>query len=181
MSNALSPEIQELPIRNVELHDGRRIALQSVCESKPAALVFLRHLGCVFCREHVADLRASSDLNLYLVVLADCAEASRFREEEHLDFNLICEPDGDLFREFGLQEISLVKLITPHVLMRAAQAARRGIHQGPQGRLHLMLGGSFVVAVGGRIVWSHRAVDVADNASPQDIERALAAANEARD
>ena len=166
----------ELPIRNIELQDGRRIPLASICEDRPAALVFLRHLGCTFCREHAAQLGPHSEWNMYFVVLGDKAEAIRFRDELHLPQNLICEPVGDLFREFGLQETSIAKVFTPHVFIRGAQATMRGVHQGARGRLPLMLGGSFVVAAGGRIVWSHPARDVADNASPAEIEKALAEA-----
>ena len=34
-----------------------RIRLGSLWESRPAVIVFLRHYGCIFCREHIAVKR----------------------------------------------------------------------------------------------------------------------------
>jgi hypothetical protein len=51
----LPPEILDAPVTGLNLAPGR---LRDQLAQEPTLLVFLRQLGCVFCRETVADLRA---------------------------------------------------------------------------------------------------------------------------
>ena len=67
--------------------DGRPVRLGALWADAPAALVFLRHYGCVFCREHVAQLRdheaefRARGARLAAIGLGDLAYARSFRDE----------------------------------------------------------------------------------------------------
>jgi hypothetical protein len=56
--NEIPAELLDAPVAGINLVPGR---LRDQLGPTPALLVFLRHLGCLFCRETVADLRAISE------------------------------------------------------------------------------------------------------------------------
>jgi hypothetical protein len=58
MLTQIPPEALEARVSGVGLVPGR---LRDQLDGGPQLLVFLRHFGCVFCRETVADLRAIAE------------------------------------------------------------------------------------------------------------------------
>ena len=115
-----------VPIRNVLLHTGERVPLAGFYQERPLVLLFLRHLGCIFCKEQVAMVRDANDLNLAFVCLAQPGEASAFRESMNSPQPYFCEPEGDLYRDFGLGRGSFTQLVGPRMVMRGVQATLRG-------------------------------------------------------
>lgn len=161
------------PIRNVLLQTGERVPLIEYYETKPFALVFLRHLGCIFCREQVALLRGYPAVNVAFACLANPEEAFTFKTSMDSPQDYFCEPEGDLYRDFGLGNGNVVQLAGPRVILRGAQATLRGgVNRRPTANPR-MLGGAFVIATSGDVVWSHPAKDAADIVQPEQIVREL--------
>ena len=150
-----------VPIRNVLLHTGERVPLAGFYQERPLVLLFLRHLGCIFCKEQVAMVRDANDLNLAFVCLAQPGEASAFRESMNSPQPYFCEPEGDLYRDFGLGRGSFTQLVGPRMVMRGVQATLRGFSNSRPTADPRMLGGAFVVNTEGLVVWSHPAKDAA--------------------
>lgn len=115
----------------------------------PVLLVFLRHSGCTFCREALADLaaqrtaREKTGTQLVLVHMTDDASFRAFAESYGLgDAPLVADPDRRLYRALGLGEASLWQMLDPRVWWRGFQAAilRRHGFGGVQGNVAQMPG-----------------------------------------
>jgi hypothetical protein len=103
--------------------------LRELSEVRPLLVVFLRHAGCTFCREALADLQAqrarieAAGVSLALVHMIDDAEAERFFARYGLaDVPRFSDPERALYRAFDLQRGSLWQLLGPPVWWRGAKA-----------------------------------------------------------
>lgn len=113
--------------------------LDTLSREGPALVVFLRHLGCTFCREALADIaRArkaieSAGVRLVLVHMGPLKEASALFPRYGLDdLPRFCDPERLLYKAFGLQRASLRQALGPRVWIRAFQAGlldRHGFHR----------------------------------------------------
>ena len=115
----LDLEVLEVVFTN-EGNDLRTIAGQNC-----VMLVFLRHFGCAFCREALADLSVfKSELDLKKVKLIFIHMAEEQYADEYLDtFGLkgqehISDPDMSLYEYFGLQKGTFRELFGLKVWMR---------------------------------------------------------------
>lgn len=100
-------------------------------------LVFLRHAGCSFCRESLADIASvrvpieRSGTRIVLVHMGDIGALEGLLEELRIaELDRISDPDRKLYQAFGLKRGSLLQLMGPKVLWRglfAGVLARYGI------------------------------------------------------
>lgn len=102
--------------------------LTDLCAASPVLLVFLRHAGCSFCREALADLEAAKaelqrdGVRVVLVHLGDSTGLG--------DVARIADPKQELYRAFGLKRGAPRQLFGPKVLWRGLVEGvlwRRGI------------------------------------------------------
>ena len=116
-------------------------SLLSLSAGRPRLVVLLRHLGCTFCRETLAELARSRQsieargAGIVLVHLArDDQRAQRLFEIYRLaDLPRIADPERRLYLALGLDHGSVGDLIGPHVLVRAVEATCRGHLPGRSG------------------------------------------------
>ncbi len=107
----------------------RNESLAGIATSSSALLVFLRHAGCTFCREALADIAKSradiekGGVRIVLVHMGDIAEL-RFLLAKHnlLDLDRILDPKQELYRAFGLKRGSAGQLYGPKVWWRGINA-----------------------------------------------------------
>lgn len=121
------------------------------------ALVFLRHFGCPFCREHARELNREQDaflaagVEIVMIGTGTAEQAAAFRRELGLRNRVLTDPHGAAYREFGLVEASLQSLLDPRVLAGGARAAMKGfLPRKPEGRA-LQLQGQFLIDRSGTI------------------------------
>lgn len=124
---ALSPEIVRMALRR---RTNQGVTLEEMSTLSPVLLVFLRHAGCTFCREALADLAArrkeieSEGARLTLVHMGSEEHGARFFAKYGLaDVPRVSDPDRTLYRAFGLPRGSLGDLFGPKVWWRGFQAA----------------------------------------------------------
>jgi len=153
------------------LSDGSVRPLKSFYQDRPLALIFLRHLGCVFCREHVAELKGNQDWNMAFVCPSTPEEARLWVPRLGITQPMICDERLELYEAFDLHEGNVGQFISPRVIARGFQAMKHGFHR-PVGNPKV-LGGSFVIATDGRVTFEHHAHDAADNAPASSIAQAL--------
>ncbi len=100
----ISPEL----LNSYKTQTGQ--SLGSLSNERPLLLVFLRHFGCTFCREAVAEInKVRKDIEakgtqLAFVHLADDDEKAQkfFTPYGFQDLPRFADPDGLLFQSFGL-------------------------------------------------------------------------------
>jgi hypothetical protein len=167
-----------VPEFGVLRHDGAHVPLYGLAASGPVALVFLRHLGCLFCREQVATLRdALPEANVAFVAMAEPRRAARFRTWMRSPHVFLCDPERQVYEAFGLQRGTFRQHFAPGVVGRGVAALRAGHRIGRPVEDLWQLGGTFVMDAEGCVTAAFPAVDAGDHPSPEALRRALDAAS----
>jgi hypothetical protein len=106
-------------------HTQRRERLVDLSFRSPLLMVFLRHFGCTFCREALADIAEQRGeieaRGVHIVAVHMSSEAVAAPIFEHYglaDLDRISDPDRHLYRAFGLKEGSIRQLMGPRVWWR---------------------------------------------------------------
>ncbi len=162
----LSPDVVRIALRK---KTQLGISLDEISRVSPALVVLLRHSGCLFCREALADLQVrrrqieGEQAQLVLVHMGTEAEDARlFARYGLADIPRISDPERSLYRAFGLGRAAVFDLFGPHMWWRAFHALLAGGHR--VGKLSgdvLQLPGAFLV-FHGEIVRGFRHQYVAD-------------------
>ncbi len=161
------------PQVEVTLSTGEKVPLKSLYEQERLALIFLRHLGCVFCKEHVAQLRSLKDLNIVFVTLRSPEATEAFRKKMNSPHKFISDPEKKLHGLFNLQRGGLAEVLNPHTIVRTIAALLKGYINGlPQGDA-MQLPGVFLIEPDGTVTWEQRARDIADTPPPGEIRQRL--------
>ena len=145
---------------------GRTLAELSA--ERPLMLVFLRHFGCTFCRESLADLshcrNAVEDLgfNIALVHMSHPDDAEVMLRQYGLeDIHHYSDANCELYRTFGLQRGSPRQLFGLAVWCRGVAATLRGHLIGKLAGDGFRMPGLFFLYQG-EICGSHRHRSAAD-------------------
>lgn len=122
-----SPEVQQFALR-VRTNDG--MSLLQLSKEHPIMLLFLRHAGCMFCREALSDVAAqrkqieATGTRIVLVHMSREPQAGSFFRKYGLeDLPRVSDPQRSLYRAFGLGRGGLMQLAGPAVWLRAIRAA----------------------------------------------------------
>lgn len=104
-------------------------SLDSLSHEAPQLVVFLRHFGCTFCREALADVAAVRDrleaagARIALVHMAADSQARAFFERHGLsDVARVSDPERRLYRAFELGRGRLSQLFGAQVWWRGLRA-----------------------------------------------------------
>ena len=108
-------------------HNGHNLA--ELTHELPVFFIFLRHLGCTFCREALADIGAQrraielEGAGLALVHMSPPEEADPILDEYGLyDVIKISDPDRELYQSFELPRARLHRLLGIKVMIRGLLA-----------------------------------------------------------
>ncbi len=113
---------------------GENLNLLTLSENKVVLLVFLRHLGCIFCREALRDLTAlrdnlTSDQTIVLVHMEENQIADPILAENQLSGCYhVADPEQKHYHSFGLTRGRLSQLVGLKTMMRGFQVGL-SIHQ----------------------------------------------------
>ncbi len=145
-------------------------------------LVFLRHFGCMFCRETLADLRAASEADpnypdVLFFFQGSATEGRAFLRRYWPEARAVADPDLEFYERFGVRRASFVEALGPAVVLGArARARAKGHENGPRSGDVWRMPGVFAVA-GKRIVWAHQPRHAADHPDFAGIPAIVAAAS----
>jgi len=111
----ISADIDLGILSNMKTNSGK--SLKEVSEDQPVLLVFLRHFGCVFCKEAMADLSAlkgeinEKEFKLVFVHMAENKVAQDYLDDFNLGDSLhISDPDCKFYTAFRLTKGSFSQL-----------------------------------------------------------------------
>ncbi len=129
------PFLQQIKTQNGD-------SLWDLSFQQPVLVVFLRHFGCVFCKEAMTELGkirgqiASQQTRLVLVHMADQATAEAFFTQYGLnDVDHISDPETRIYQQFGLLKGELSQMMGLKVWLRTAQ---QGVLKGHGLSTHLI-------------------------------------------
>jgi len=148
--------------------DGENVKLAQFWQPTPVLIFFVRHVGCVFCREQVRalaqrydDIRARGAETI-AIIPTDAINAGRFARSLRLPYPVLCDAPRRAFAAFGLYEIAIGDLAQPEVLQRTVRQFARGNLPivNPFSSSLTQLGGVFVVDGDGVVRLGHAAAPV---------------------
>lgn len=148
--------VLEAPVSGVNLVPGR---LRDQLGPAPTLLVFLRHLGCVFCRETVADLRAIAERDpgfppVLFFTQSTSTELRAFLRRDWPGARAVADPEREFYAAFGVERMSPLGLLRPGLWQAERRARRKGHASGERVGDIWRMPGVFLVA-GDRVLWSH--------------------------
>jgi hypothetical protein len=172
---------------------GDDVVLADLWREHAAGLLFLRHYLCVQCRVGSMELERDRHLlppdpNLWLVGMGAPAQARAFKEQTGVGFPVLLSPDMRAYEAMDLPRGRFLQIFG----WRAQRVARRrargvGLDRRAEGGNRLkrkpeqdwhQLGGAFVFAPGGELVWAHRSRHAGDSPNHRELGDALRRAGE---
>jgi prostamide/prostaglandin F2alpha synthase len=119
------------------------------------------------------DFKAAG-VNLVLIGQGTPRQAAEFRRRQGVQLPVLADHDRVSYKAAGTKVGGVTDLFSPQTVAKGILAtARTGRTQTRTIGHPAQLGGTLVIAPGGRVVWSHMAEDASDNASPEDILAAI--------
>ena len=107
--------------------------LGELSREKPVLLVFLRHFGCIFCREALKDIAGKRksfedrNVNIVLVHMADNETAeSYFKKYKLSGITHISDPECKYYATFGLVKGSFNQLFGLKNWLRGIEVTMKG-------------------------------------------------------
>lgn len=149
-------EIRALPVDGLNLRGDN---LGEHVGDEPHLLVFLRHFGCVFCRELIEDLRriAAERPDFPRTVFFTLSGPERTREffaERWPEAAAVADPERVFYDRMGPGRGNLVQLFGPKVWAASRRATKKGHQLGkPEGDVRQMPG--MYLVRGSSILWEH--------------------------
>ena len=169
--------------------DGEAVRLGSVWAERPVVLALMRHFGCIFCKEQVAELRQIVDdihaegAELVIVGSGSPQMAGFFAEDYAITTPVLTDPQREVYRILEVRRPPRLSLADPRVVLPALRALLRGHRQvfGAESELGdtSQLGGVFIVRPGGEVAWAHRSAFAGDRPSNTQVLAALVALRDA--
>ncbi len=163
----------QAPHTAVTLDSGETKDLSDFYKEKPLILVFLRHFGCIFCREQIAELRQFNSENIILVGMGRVQETKDFKQKMEIPQKMISDPNKLLYDGFGLRRGSFGQVINPTLMSKSLRLMQSGNRMGMLKGDPWMLAGVFRIEQDGEVSFSHFASDISDNLSGQEIAQLL--------
>lgn len=144
------------PIAGVNLRGG---TLRAELGDEPTLLVFLRHFGCIFCREVISDARraAEGDAGFPRVVFfyrGSAEEGVAFFAAHWPGAAAVADSDGRLYAGFGLEHGAFNELLGPAVWVCGLRAMLKGHWVGKANGDPLLMPGVLLVQ-GPRVLYRH--------------------------
>ncbi|MEX1021583.1 MAG: peroxiredoxin-like family protein, partial [Dehalococcoidia bacterium] len=125
----ITPETAAL---SVLAPSGDAVRLDSLWAERPALLVLVRHFGCQFCREQLADLRdtfpqvEAAGVQPAVIGNGTPLMAQAFLQETGVEAPLYTDPPREVYRALGTKRPSARVFLQPRQWWYFIRAAARG-------------------------------------------------------
>ena len=171
----------QAPKTRVQFSDGKQTQLASLYREKPVALIFLRHLACIFCERNVAQWKDDTTSNVVFVCrsIPEAAEAYGKRMSAPQAFIADYQVERCSMSS-AWRAGSMKQIFSLHTIKEGFRAYRAGFRGHKPTSDPTQLGGTFVIDIKGEITFEDRrggcrllrlastvAVDELEKAKPQ--------------
>jgi hypothetical protein len=179
MTDSLPDAVLDRPRSGVGIPDGstlRRLLADSA--PRPTILALVRHLGCPFCRQMVAQIGRAADAGgaefpgVLIGYMGTVAAGRRFFASRRPGVRAIADTDRDLYRALGAPRGSLVQLFGPAALACGVGAfLRHGVGVPNAGADPLQLPGAALLGADGSVLRVHTARHGGDHPNWAELAR----------
>ncbi len=158
------------------LRDDHGTTLRSLTDQGSTLAVLLRHSGCTFCRQTLADLAKWQDairkanVQIALVVPADSTATLRDLAQHYglSGATLFCDPDRVLYRALDVRRGTFGQLLGPRVWIKGVLAALQGHGIGKLEGDGFQMPGAFVIHRG-KVLRAYRHATAGDRPDLQEL------------
>jgi peroxiredoxin len=154
---------------------GTKHRLGDLWDDQPVVLVFLRHFGCLHCREHAvqlrdryADIKAAGG-EIVAIGTGDQMYAEAFAKDEQIPFLVLVDDDAVAAHAASIQTLNWYQLLHPRTWKATWQASRRGHHVHKPGMRVKQIGATFVIGKGDTVRYEHIDSDSTDHADIDEL------------
>jgi hypothetical protein len=158
--------------------DGTEVRLADQWAKRPAVVVWLRHFGCVFCREQVAEIRAvrseieARGAEIVFVGNGTPRAAAWFQKKFAADSIVLTDPELVTYKAIGARS-GILSTMGPSAWGAGLRAFRSGARQSTTKGHPYQQGGLVVMAPRNRVLYKHVSRAAGDHAPVADVLAAL--------
>ncbi len=121
--------------------------------------VFLRHFGCIFCKETLADIRQRQEVDPdfpspLFFFQGSATEGRALLRRDWPEARAVADPEGRFYDDFGVGRGGLLKMFGPGVFAGKTRAEKKGHENGARSGDIWRMPGMFLLR-GREIVWKH--------------------------
>jgi hypothetical protein len=159
---------------------GKEVRLADAWADHPAVIVWLRHFGCVFCREQVLEIRGKRPEiealggGIVFVGNGTARAAAWFQKKFAADSTVLTDPGLVSYRAIGARS-GLLSTLGPKAWGAGIRAFRSGSRQSMTKGHAYQQGGLVVMAPPNRVLYQHISQAAGDHAPVPDVLAALGA------
>ena len=165
--DTVSSDIFDQPVEGLHLSGGR---LRDQFRGAPKLLVFLRHLGCMFCKEMVRDLRRAVESagrfpRPVFVFPAGLEQGRAFFDRHWPGASAIADPETALYKAFKIRRAQFGQMAGLPVWGCAVRAMVKGNtnHVNPALGDPWLMPGLFLLNHRGVVLWQHQFRHIGDH------------------
>jgi len=171
----LPEELLGRPVAGLNLAPG---LLRDQLDPDFTLIVFLRHFGCMFCRETLSDIREASEKDdgfptPLFFFQGTPTEGRAFLRRYWPGLRAVADPRAEFYDAFGVGRGGLIKMLGPAVWSAKARAEAKGHHNGERMNDIWRMPGLFLIR-GRNVLWSHDYRHAADQPDYQLISKIAA-------
>lgn len=175
VGDPIPDDLLDRVVMGVNLSPG---TLRDQLGSGTTLIVFLRHFGCMFCRETLADMRKISEEDprfpdTLFFYQGSATEGRAFLRRYWPGLRAVADQRAEFYEGFGVERAGLVKALGPKVWRARSQAKAKGHENGERSGDIWRMPGAFLVH-GGEIVWAHEYGHAADHPDYGEISQVAA-------
>ena len=144
-------------------------------EKNPCVLIFLRYQGCPVCQMEMARLKGKIDLftqkkaSVFVILQSSAQTVASLSSPEDWPFTIICDPDGVLFKQYGVAPGGIFKYLHPAGLVAAVKATFSGFRHGKFEGKETQLPAAFVVSADHKIQYAYYGTTISDVPDPETV------------
>lgn len=145
------------------------------------AVIFLRYYGCPLCQFDIREFAVSYDRirqaegQILIVLQSDPVEMAKQMKREDLPFDIICDPDQELYRLFEVKPAgSKEELVDERSREKILAAKAAGFTHGKYEGEELQLPAVFITDDQRKLVYVHYGKTIGDILTPEELAETMA-------
>lgn len=158
----------------VDAH-GQDIHLNELWQDGSTLLVFLRHFGCIYCRERLNQLARHREeieqagLNIVTIGLGESEHAKTYCGSLLPDALCLASEDSSVYKTYGFSHIKLGNILSFTAIQNTVRAVTSGQMQGQTTGDVRMIGGTFIIDQAGVVQYAYYSKTPGDHPSFERI------------
>jgi peroxiredoxin len=158
--------------------DGSKVRIGALTTRGPVLLVFVRHFGCLFCKEQVAEVLARREdfaargVEPIVVGNGSVEDAKAFAREHAAGLRVLTDPHREAYCAAGMKRGASTSM-SFGVMKRATRAMMNGYRQTKTQGDPFQQGGVLALGADGRVRYRFISEEAGEHPALNDVLRAL--------